>query len=94
VRREDLQRIAVAVEAFGLLYRRVEGVDMLVQRGEPSVRRAVHMVFTGEKMSPEYSETVPDLGEPRVLQGVRLIDLADLIRMKPYQRSDAHQRSG
>jgi hypothetical protein len=29
---------------------------MLVQKGEPSARRAVHMVFTGEKVRPEYPE--------------------------------------
>jgi hypothetical protein len=82
VRREDLQKIAAAVEPFGLRYRHVAGVDMLVQAGEPSARRAVHMVFTGEKVRPEYSETVPDLGESRILQGVRLVDVADLVRMK------------
>jgi hypothetical protein len=82
VRREDLQKIAAAVEPFGLRYRHVAGVDMLVQAGEPSARRAVHMVFTGEKVRPEYPETVPDLGESRVLQGVRLIDVAELVRMK------------
>ena len=82
VRREDLQKIAAAVEPFGLRYRHVAGVDMLVQADAPSARRAVHMVFTGEKVRPEYPETVPGLGPSRVLQGVRLIDVADLIRMK------------
>ena len=82
VRREDLQKIVTAVEPFGLRYRHVAGVDMLVQADEPSARRAVHMVFTGEKVRPEYPETVPGLGPSRVLQGVRLIDVADLIRMK------------
>lgn len=82
VRREDLDRIAKAVEPFGLRYRHDAGVDMLVQAGEPSARRAVHMVFTGEKVRPEYSEPVPPLGPGRVLQGVRLVPLADLVRMK------------
>src|ERR1035437_1401788 len=36
VRREDLPGIAAAVEAFGLQYRHVAGVDMLVQSAEPS----------------------------------------------------------
>jgi len=42
VRRDDLERIAKAVEPFGLVHRHVAGVDMLVQVGEPSARRAVH----------------------------------------------------
>ena len=33
VRREDLDRIARAVEPFGMQYRHVAGVDMLVQAG-------------------------------------------------------------
>ncbi|MDE3166140.1 MAG: hypothetical protein KGN36_10060 [Acidobacteriota bacterium] len=81
VRREDLDRIAKTVEPYGLGYRHVAGEDMLVQAGEPA-RRAVHMVFTGEKVRPEYAEAVPPLGAGRVLQGVRLIPLADLVRMK------------
>ena len=48
VRREDLPRIKEAVEAVGLEYRHTAGVDMLVQKGVPSARRAVHMVFEGD----------------------------------------------
>ncbi|HEV2446721.1 MAG TPA: hypothetical protein VGS58_12390 [Candidatus Sulfopaludibacter sp.] len=81
VRREDLERIAQAVEAFRLRYRHVAGVDMLVQAGDPA-RRAVHMVFTGEKVRPEYPEPVPEIGAPQTLRGLRLIPLADLVRMK------------
>ena len=82
VRREDLERVAAAVKPFGLDYRHVAGVDMLVQHGAPSARRAVHLVFAGEKVRPEYEEAVPTLSGGRKLQGVRLIPLSDLIRMK------------
>jgi hypothetical protein len=40
------------------------------------------MIFTGEKVRPEYPEAVPDLGPGRVLHGVRLVSIADLVRMK------------
>jgi hypothetical protein len=82
VRREDLERIAEAVKPFGLEYRHAAGLDMLVQTGAPSARRAVHLVFSGEKVRPEYPEAAPALGTSHVLQGVRLIPLLDLIRMK------------
>lgn len=71
VRREDLEKIAKAVEPFGLEYRHVAGVDMLVQAGEPSARRAVRLIFAGE-----------DLGPGRTIKGIRLAPLADLVRMK------------
>ncbi len=82
VRREDLAAIAEAVEPFGLQYRHVAGVDMLVQAGQPSARRAVHMVFSGEKVRPEYAAAVPEMAGLRQLQGVRLVPVEDLVRMK------------
>jgi hypothetical protein len=81
VRREDLDAIAKAVEPFGLQHRHVAGVDMLIQAGQPA-RRAVHMVFAGEKVRAEYADTVPELGAARVLNGVRLVPVEHLIRMK------------
>jgi hypothetical protein len=57
-------------------------VDMLVQAEQPSARRAVHLVFAGEKVRPEYVEAVPELGGAREIRGLRLIPLADLVKMK------------
>jgi len=62
--------------------RDVAGVDMLTQAGEPSAPRAVRMVFTGEKVRKEYPEPIPDIGPLRVIKGIRLVPLADLVRMK------------
>jgi hypothetical protein len=82
VRRQDLERIAQAVEPFGLSYRHAAGLDMLVQTGEASARRAVHLILTGEKVRPHYPEPAPEFGPYRVLHGLRLVPLADLVRMK------------
>ena len=82
VRREDLERIAQAVEPFGLQYHHAAGVDMLLQVGEPSARRGVHLLFTGEKVRPEYPEPAPEMRDFRRLRGIRLIPLPDLVRMK------------
>ena len=81
-RRVDLDAIAKAAPAFGLEYRHVAGVDMLVQVADPSARRAVHIVFCGEKVRDEYPEPTPEMGESRTLRGVRLVPLASLLRMK------------
>lgn len=82
VRREDLPRIAEAVEPFGLQYRHVAGIDMLVQKGEPSARRAVHMIFAGEKVRPTYTQPVPEIGSGERFKGIPVISLPGLIRMK------------
>ncbi|MGO4885599.1 MAG: hypothetical protein ACLP59_32975 [Bryobacteraceae bacterium] len=82
VRRADLEKIAKAAEQFGLQYRHVAGVDMLVHPDQPSARRAIHMVFAGEKVRPDAAEPTPDLAGFREIRGLRLIPLADLIHMK------------
>jgi len=82
VRRVDLERISKVVAPFGLEYRRAAGVHMLVQKGEPAARRAVHLIFTGEKVRPEYPEAAPELGSGQQMHGIRVVALADLVRMK------------
>jgi hypothetical protein len=82
VRRADLEKIAEAAGRFGFQYRHVAGVDMLVQAGQPSGRRAIHLVFAGEKVRPEYPAATPELGLYREVRGLRLIPLEELIRMK------------
>ncbi len=61
VRRGDLEAIARAVGPMGLEYRHVAGVDMLVQANAPSERRAVHLVFAGERVRAAHLEAVPEL---------------------------------
>jgi hypothetical protein len=70
VRREDLDRIAVAARSFGMELRHVAGVDMLVRMDQPGVRRAVHLVYSNET------------GAVQTVNGLRLIPLAALVRMK------------
>ena len=77
-----MDKIARAVQPFGLEYRHVASVDMLVPVGDPSARRAVHLIFTGEKVRPDYVEPVPAMGPAQHLQGIRVVPLADLVRMK------------
>ena len=55
---------------------------MLLQTGEPSARKAVHLIFSGERVRPEYSEPAPTLAASHTIKGVRLVPLADLVRMK------------
>ncbi len=93
VRRTDLERIKQAVEPFGLCYQHVKGVDMLVQAEQPSARRAVHLLFAGEKVRPDAVEATPQLGPPRIVRGIRLTPIADLVRMKLTSfraRDEAH----
>jgi hypothetical protein len=53
-------------------HRQVAGVDMLVRPEQPPGRRAIHL----------YPEPTLDLGPFQRIKGLRLIPLADLIRLK------------
>ncbi|HUQ91283.1 MAG TPA: hypothetical protein VM120_06360 [Bryobacteraceae bacterium] len=80
VRREDLDRIAAAVEPYGFPARR--GLDMLVDVSAPSARRAVHLVMSAGKIRPEYSEPAPVLAAAEKMRGAWIAPVADLVRMK------------
>jgi hypothetical protein len=83
VNRGELQRIKEAGERNGFSYRHVAGVDMLLDAAEPRAAGAVHLVFVGEKVRPEYLEPVPAFSQPTVtVEGVLLAPVADLVRMK------------
>ena len=82
VRREDLEKIAKAAEPFGFRYRHAAGLDMLLPVEEPLARRAVHLVLAGEKVHREDVEATPQLGPAKVIKGMRLIPLPELVRMK------------
>ena len=83
VERRDLGAIVDAVGAAGFEYRHAAGVDMLVDAREPKARSAVHLLFVGEKVRPEYAEPVPPFSPPvRTAEGVLLMAVDDLVRMK------------
>jgi hypothetical protein len=82
VRREDLKRIEAAASPYGLEYRHTSGLDMLVQTDAPSVRRAVHLLFAGERVKADALEATPEMGAVTTIQGVHVIPLAGLLRMK------------
>lgn len=83
VDRRHLGRIAQVMAEYGFTYRHVAGTDMLVDAAEPRARSAVHLIFVGEKVRPEYLEPVPGFAEPtRTAEGIVLAPVADLVRMK------------
>ena len=81
--RAHLDRIKEAVAADGFAYRHVAGVDMFVDASHPQARSAVHVMFTRERVRPDYAEPVPDFSEPmRTSEGLLVAPVADLVRMK------------
>ena len=85
VRRVDLDRIRQAAAKAGFRFRHAAGVDMLLYGDLGSVKNAVHLVFSEEKVRPNYLEPTPPITPDRKhIHGkdVMVIPVADLARMK------------
>jgi len=82
LRRSDLPAATAALEAAGFVYRHAKGVDMFLDGPSAKARDAVHVVFAGEKVRPEYAEPVPDTAVAHIKDDVRFMPLEPLLRMK------------
>lgn len=85
VRRDDLARIKDAARGAGFQFRHAAGINMLVFGPSASARNAVHLVFSGEKVRPDYLIPTPEImPERKLIHGaeVMVVPVADLLRMK------------
>jgi hypothetical protein len=82
LRRENLTSAIGSLAKAGFVYRRAAGVEMFLDGPEAKARDAVHVVYAGEKVRPEYVLPVPDVLESEETSGFRLLSLESLVRMK------------
>src|SRR5437868_14783132 len=90
IRRADLPAATAALEAAGFVYRHSAGVDRFLDGPGAKARDAVHVVFAGEKVRPEYAEPAPDVAESAGVGPSRVLNLDALVRMKltSFRRKD------
>ena len=82
IRRPDLASARVALEAVGFVYRHAAGIDMFLDDAKAKARDAVHVLFTGEKVRREYSESTPDVEPHDLAPPFRVLPLESLVKMK------------
>jgi hypothetical protein len=82
VRREDFARVARVLEAVGFVHQNVAGIDLFLDGPEGSVRSAIHVVFAGEKVRPDYLLPSPDVTECVAGPDFPVPTLEALVRMK------------
>jgi hypothetical protein len=90
LRRADLEAAKQAMAAAGFIWRQAAGVSMFLDGPDTKARQAVHVIFTGEKVRPEYALPAPDVDLTMTEEGTRFLDLESLVRMKltSYRRKD------
>ncbi len=90
IRRADLPAAVEAMSKAGFIHRHSSGIDMFLDGPESKARDAVHLVFAGEKIRPEYVLPAPDVEECELSASFRLLSLESLVRMKltSFRRKD------
>src|SRR5262245_55768193 len=63
IRRADLGAIRAALEKAGFIHGRSFGVDFFLDGPHGRSKDAVHIVFAGEKVQPNYVTAAPDVVE-------------------------------
>jgi len=90
VRREDFNSIKVALEAVGFEYHHVWDVDCFIDGPNGNPRDAVHLIYAGEKVNPNYPDASADVSESVAADEYTILSLEALVRMKlnSYRRKD------
>ncbi len=90
LRRADLDAAKIALGTAGFVYRHAASVDMFLDGADAKARDAVHVIFSGEKVRPEYVLPVPDVAESESSGPFRVLNLDALVRMKltSFRRKD------
>jgi len=82
LRRTDMDAAKAAMAQAGFVYANALGVDLFLDGPDARPRDAVHVVFAGEKIRPDYVEPAPDVDESEPAESFRVLSLEALVRMK------------
>lgn len=82
VAREDFERTIAKLRSVGFVHQNVAGVDLFLDGPQGSVRSAIHVLFAGEKVRPDYLLPAPEISECEAGPGFPVPTLEALVRMK------------
>lgn len=82
VSRADFDQVKSALEAAGFMHRHAGGIDMFLDGPGAKARDAVHVLFAGEKVRPEYVLPASSVVESERSRQYRVVSLDALLRMK------------
>jgi hypothetical protein len=80
--RADLEAATEALQAAGFVRRHVTGIEIFLDGPKAKARDALHIVFAGEKVRPDYILPAPDVSESEPTPLFPLLNLEALVRMK------------
>ncbi len=80
--RSELDATKAALETAGFIYRHIASVDRFLDGPDAKARDAVHIIFAGERVRPDYPLPAPDVLESEPADTFRVLRLDALVRMK------------
>ena len=82
VRREDFDRVRVALEGVGFVHHRILGLDTFLDgdTGRPS--EGLHILYAGEKVNPGDQHALPEVGDSERGIDFQVANLEALVLMK------------
>jgi hypothetical protein len=90
LRRSDLDIARRALAQVGFSFRHSARIDFFLDGPNAKARDAIHVVYAGELIQPDYLEPAPDVSASAPAEKFRLLNLEALVRMKltSYRRKD------
>jgi len=82
LRRGDLEKAKVALEAVGFIFRHVRGIDMFLDGPNAKARDAVHIVFANERVFDTDILPHPDVSESVRADRFQVLSLEALVQIK------------
>ena len=73
--RTDLAVTMAALQTAGFIYRHVASVDLFLEGPDAKPRDAVHVIFAGERVRPDYVVPAPDVSESEPSEAFRVLRL-------------------
>jgi hypothetical protein len=82
VQRQDFARVIAELQSVGFIHQNVAGIDLFLDGPQGSVRSAIHVLFAGEKVRPDYPLPAPEISESEAGPDFPVPTLDALVRMK------------
>ncbi len=82
LRREDFARAIDAMTTEGFVQEQAGDVTVFLDGPDGLPSQGVHVLWSGEKVRPHYDSPTPPVESTKVLDGMKIIELEDLVRMK------------
>jgi hypothetical protein len=82
LREEDLERATEAMRKAGFYRDKVMDVIVFLDGPDGKPSQGIHVLRSQQKVKPQYVSPTPRVDQSSVIEGKRIVDLQELVRMK------------